>query len=52
VRGALAFLRRDWDATAERFVTWSLDQGPFLLGAVILMLTVISVAAQIVRGVA
>lgn len=49
MRGALSFLRRDWDATAERFVVWSLEQGPFLLGAVIVMLTVVAVVAQIAR---
>jgi len=47
VRGALAFLRRDWDATAERLITWSWEVGALVLGAVILMLTVVSVAAQI-----
>jgi hypothetical protein len=52
VRGALAFLRRDWDATAERFLEWSWERGAFLLGVIILMLTVVAVAAQISRGVA
>jgi hypothetical protein len=50
VRGALWFLRRDWDATAERFLTWSWERGAFLFGAVIVMLTVVSTVAQIARA--
>jgi hypothetical protein len=50
VRGALSFLRRDGDATAERFMDWSWERGAFLLGAIILMLTVVSTVAQIARA--
>jgi hypothetical protein len=50
VRGALSFLRRDWDATAVRFLDWSWERGVFLLGAVIVMLTVVSTVAQIARA--
>jgi hypothetical protein len=50
VRGVRAFIRRDWDATATRFLDWSWERGAFFLGAVILMLTVVGVAAQIARA--
>jgi hypothetical protein len=50
VSAVRAFLRRDWDVTAERFLEWSWERGAFLLGAIILMLTVVSTVAQIARA--
>jgi hypothetical protein len=50
VSAVRAFLRRDWDATAERFLAWSWERGAFLLGAFILMLAVVALVAQIARA--
>lgn len=48
--GVRGIFRRDWDATVERFLEWSWEQGAFLLGAGILMLSVVAVVAQIARA--
>lgn len=50
MRRARAFVLRDWDATAARFLDWSWERLAFGVGAVIVALTVVTVAAQIGRA--
>jgi hypothetical protein len=49
VSGLRGILRRDWDATVERFLEWSWERGAFLFGAIILMLSVVALVAQLAR---
>lgn len=42
-----ALLRRDWDATASRFLVWSWERLAVAVGVVVIGLAVVSVAAQI-----
>lgn|GEM_PF-4259098 len=44
-----AFVRRDWDATVERFLEWTWERLGFIVAVVILGLSLIVVAAEVGR---
>ena len=51
MRRLRALFAADWDATVQRFLDWSWERLAFGVGAVIVGLTVVAVAAEIARRV-